>query len=109
MSTKLAGVGTEVSKEKLMQDFRLVVSDTEELLRATAGVAGEKVTATRERIQENLVSAKARLADAEDALVARTKEAAKATDEYVHDNPWKAVGIGAAVGVIVGMLIGRGR
>jgi ElaB/YqjD/DUF883 family membrane-anchored ribosome-binding protein len=43
MSTKLAGPGSEVSKEKLMQDFRLVVTDTEELLRATAGVAGEKV------------------------------------------------------------------
>ncbi len=42
-------------------------------------------------------------------LLAKTREAAKATDEYVHDNPWKAVGIGAAVGVIVGMLIGRGR
>ena len=109
MSAKLAGVENEVSKEKLMQDLRLVVTDTEELLRATAGVAGEKVIAARERIQENLQSAKVRLAAAEEAFVAKTKEAAKATDEYVHENPWKAVGIGAAVGVIVGMLIGRGR
>jgi ElaB/YqjD/DUF883 family membrane-anchored ribosome-binding protein len=107
MSTKLAG--PEASKDKLMQDFRLVVSDTEELLRATAGVAGDKVSAARERIQENLDSAKARLAKAEEEFVAKSKEAAKATDEYVHDNPWKAVGIGTAVGVIVGMLIGRGR
>jgi ElaB/YqjD/DUF883 family membrane-anchored ribosome-binding protein len=108
MSTKLAAE-SEVSKEKLMQDFRVVVSDAEELLRATAGVAGEKVSAARERIQGNLGAAKVRLANAEEALVAKTKEAARATDEYVHDNPWKAVGIGAAVGVIVGMLIGRGR
>jgi ElaB/YqjD/DUF883 family membrane-anchored ribosome-binding protein len=109
MSTKLAGAESEVSKEKLVQDFRVVVSDAEELLRATAGVAGEKVSVARERIQENLAVAKARLANAEEALLAKTREAAKATDEYVHDNPWKAVGIGAAVGVIVGMLIGRGR
>lgn len=109
MSTKLAGAESEVSKEKLMQDFRVVVSDAEELLRATAGVAGEKVSVARERIQENLAAAKARLANAEEALLAKTGEAAKATDGYVHDNPWKAVGIGAAVGVIVGMLIGRGR
>ncbi|MGA7750224.1 MAG: DUF883 family protein [Gallionella sp.] len=109
MSTKLAGTESEAAKQKLMQDFRLVVTDTEELLRATAGVAGEKVSAARERIQENLAVAKARLANAEEALVAKTKEAARATDEYVQDNPWKAVGIGAAVGVIVGMLIGRGR
>jgi len=109
MSAKLTGAESEDGKEKLMQDFRLAVADTEELLRATAGVAGEKVSAARARIQENLESAKARLAVAEEAFVAKSKEAAKATDEYVHENPWKAVGIGAAVGVIVGMLISRGR
>src|SRR5574340_116233 len=113
MSTKLTGVESEVSKEKLMQDLRVVVSDAEELLRATAGQAGEKVSekvsAARERIQESLVSAKARLIAAEEAVVARTKQAAKATDEYVHENPWKAVGIAAGVGLVIGMLISRGR
>ncbi|MGC2165612.1 MAG: DUF883 family protein [Gallionella sp.] len=109
MSTNMARAESDVSKEKLIQDVRLVVSDAEELLRATAGVAGEKIADARERIKENLTAAKARLVAAEDQLVARTKEAAKATDEYVHEHPWKAVGISAAVGVIVGMLIGRGR
>jgi len=109
MSTRSAGVPDEVGKEKLMQDFRAVVADAEELLRATAGQAGEKATAARERIQENLVAAKARLAAAEAAVVAKTKQAANATDEYVHENPWKAVGIGAGIGLIIGMLISRGR
>jgi len=67
------------------------------------------VSAVRGRIQENLEVAKERLNAAEDAVLARTKEAALATDEYVHENPWTAVGVGAAIGVIVGMLIGRGR
>lgn len=109
MSTKLAGAESEVSKEKLMQDFRVVVTDAEELLRATAGLAGEKVSAARERIQENLASAKVRLSAAEEAMIVKTRQAARATDEYVHENPWKAVGIGAGVGLIVGMLISRGR
>ncbi len=109
MSTRLAGVEGEVSKEKLMQDLRVVVADAEELLRATAGQAGEKVSAVRERIQENLAAAKERLAAAQDAVVARTKQAAKVTDEYVHENPWKAVGIAAGAGLIIGMLISRGR
>jgi len=99
----------EVSKEKLMQDLRLVVSDTEELLRATAGQAGEKIATLRERIQDSLVSTKARLAAAEEAVVIKTKQAAKVTDEYVHENPWKAVGIAAGAGLIIGMLISRGR
>lgn len=109
MSTKLAVLEGEVSKEKLMQDLRVVVADAEELLRATAGQAGEKASAARERIQESLVAAKERLTAAEEALVARTKQAAKATDEYVHENPWRAVGIAAGVGLVVGMLISRGR
>jgi len=109
MNAKLANVENEVSKEKLMQDLRVVVADAEELLRATAGQAGEKVSAARERIQENLAAAKQRLAVAQDAVVARTKEAAKVTDEYVHQNPWKAVGIAAGVGLVIGMLISRGR
>ena len=35
------------------------------------------------------------------------KEAAQTTDEFVHEHPWKAVGIAAGVGLIVGLLIGR--
>jgi len=109
MDTRVVNVESEVSKEKLMQDLRVVVADAEELLRATAGQAGEKVSAARERIQENLAAAKERLAAAQDAVVARTREAAKVTDEYVHENPWKAVGIAAGAGLIIGMLISRGR
>ena len=109
MSTKSTGVPGDVDKEKLMQDFRAVLADTEELLRATAGQAGEKAAVVRERIQESLAAAKVRLAAAEEVVAAKAKEAANATDEYVHENPWKAVGIGVGVGLIVGMLISRGR
>ena len=99
----------DVSKEKLMQDLQLVVSDAEELLKATAGHAGDKVSAARERIQESLSTARARLGEAQEAMLEKTKQAARATDEYVHENPWRAVGIAAGAGLIVGMLISRGR
>lgn len=104
-----AAVENEVSKEKLMQDLRVVVADAEELLRVTAGQAGEKVSAARERIQENLVAARMRLASAQESVIAKTKQAAKATDEYVHESPWKAIGIAAGVSLVVGMLISRNR
>lgn len=98
---------TEVSKEKLVADLKVVVADAEELLRATASQAGEKVAAARERIQASLATAKIKLADAERAVVEQTKKAAKATDEYVHENPWKAVGIAAVAGLVLGVLISR--
>ena len=109
MSTKSMEEAGDISKEKLMRDLRLVVEDAEELLKATASQAGEKASAARERIQKTLDSAKARLDAAESEVIEKAKQAAKATDEYVQDNPWKAVGVAACVGVIVGMLIGRSR
>ena len=98
---------TEVSKDKLVADLKVVVADAEELLRATASQAGEKVAAARERIQASLATAKVKLADAERIMKEKTEVAAKATDEYVHENPWKAVGIAAVAGLVLGVLISR--
>jgi ElaB/YqjD/DUF883 family membrane-anchored ribosome-binding protein len=95
------------SKDKLIEDLRLVVGDAEELLRVTANQAGEGAAAARARIQESLQVVQARMATAEDALIERTRAAAKVTDQYVHDNPWQAIGISACVGAVVGMLIAR--
>jgi ElaB/YqjD/DUF883 family membrane-anchored ribosome-binding protein len=96
-----------VNKEKLVSDMKIVVADAEEILRATASVAGEKVGELRERIQDRLRDAKIRIADAEAALLDKTKAAARATDDFVHENPWRAVGISAGVGLLLGIIIGR--
>lgn len=95
------------SKQKLVSDMKVVVSDAEEILRATAGVAGEKMVDLRERIGERLRDAKLRIADAEAALVDKTKAAARATDDFVNENPWQAVGIAAGIGLLLGIIIGR--
>jgi len=97
----------DASREKLAADLRVVVADAEELLRATAGQMGEKAVVARERIQESLRAAKEKLSRAEEAVVDKTKAAARATDDYVHEHPWGAVGIAAAVGLVIGMLISR--
>ena len=96
-----------ISKDKLAQDFKVVVADVEELLRATASQAGEKVSAVRERVQDSLHRAKVKLAEAEDIVVDKGKQAARVTDEYVHDHPWRAVAVAAGIGLIIGLLIGR--
>ncbi|MCE1242133.1 DUF883 family protein [Oryzomicrobium sp.] len=98
---------TALSKDKLVSDLKVVVADAEELLKATASQAGEKAAELRTRIQDRLRDAKVRLADAEAALIDTTKAAARATDDFVHDHPWKAVGVAAAVGLVIGVLIGR--
>ena len=95
------------SQEKLVTDIKAVISDAEEMLSATAGQAGEKIASLRARAQVRLQDAKARLVEAEALLVAKTKAAAQATDAYVHESPWTAIGIAAGVGVLVGLIASR--
>jgi ElaB/YqjD/DUF883 family membrane-anchored ribosome-binding protein len=98
---------TDVSKDKLIADFKVVVADAEELLRATAGQAGEKVAAARSRVEENLARARGSLAEAQAAVVDKAKAVGRVTDDYVQENPWRSVGVAAGVGLIIGLLIGR--
>jgi ElaB/YqjD/DUF883 family membrane-anchored ribosome-binding protein len=100
-------------KDKLLHDFNEVVADAEHLLKAVASAGGDKAQALRAGVEESLQSARARLADLEAKAIAQSKAAARTTDAYVHDNPWRSIGIAAAiaaaVGVLLGLLINRSR
>lgn len=96
----------DVTREKLLKDFNLVIADTEELLKSAASVGGDKAGAWRAEVERNLRIAKERLVDLERNAVEKTKAAAKATDQYVHENPWQAIGMTAGVGVAVGLALG---
>jgi ElaB/YqjD/DUF883 family membrane-anchored ribosome-binding protein len=96
-----------VSKDKLVQDLKIVAADFEDMLKAVASGAADKAASARERMQENLHRAKVKLAEAEDVIIHKAKETAQIADEYVHDNPWRAVGVAAGLGLVIGLLIGR--
>lgn len=95
------------AKDQLLADFRAMVADAEELLQATAGEAGGKASAARAKIQESLEDARRKLAEVEMAVAAQARDAVKTTDALVHEHPWRAVGIAAAAGFLLGMLIQR--
>ncbi len=95
------------NRDKLVQDMKVVIADAEDLLRATATQAGEKISVARERIQDSLHEAKVKLAEAEAMVTERAKQAARYTDEYVHENPWRAIGVAAGFGLLLGLMISR--
>lgn len=99
--------GEHVSKQKLMDDLNAVVNDAEELLKASANQTGERITAARAKAEESLKTAKLRLSATQEALTERAKMMAKDADVYVHENPWKAAGVAAAAGILIGALIAR--
>jgi ElaB/YqjD/DUF883 family membrane-anchored ribosome-binding protein len=97
----------EFTKEQLIADFKTVVADAEALLKATANQGGDELAEVRAKAEESLRVVKARMSESQAALLVKTKEAAKATDVYVHENPWKSVGVAVGVGLVVGLLSGR--
>lgn len=102
MSTEI-----DASLDKLSQDFQAVVADAQALLRATANETGERAAVARERVLDTLHDARQQLSLVEEAVAVRAKAAVRATDDYVHEHPWKTAGIAAGVGLVVGLLIGR--
>jgi ElaB/YqjD/DUF883 family membrane-anchored ribosome-binding protein len=97
----------EQTRDKLVDQFSAVLSDAETLLDKAAKETGEKARDLRSQAEARLLSAKLKLQELQGQAVDRAKDAARATDDYVHDNPWQAIGVAAAVGFVAGLLMNR--
>jgi ElaB/YqjD/DUF883 family membrane-anchored ribosome-binding protein len=95
------------AKEQLIADLKVLAADAEELVKVTASQTGERIAAARARIQESVADLKPKLAQAQVAVVENARAAATVTDSAVRENPWAAMGIAAAAGLALGLLIGR--
>ncbi len=98
-----AGVEFNRAKDKMADDLKMIVSDGEDLLKAAANASGRGFTAAREKLGEKMMSVKAKLADVSQPLVAGAGRA----DDYVHGNPWTAIGAAAALGMLIGFLAAK--
>ena len=96
-----------VSDEQLNAHFKNALADAEALVKATADLGGEGLAGIRGRAEESLRVLKARAGDAQQAITYRTREAANATDAYVHEKPWEAIGVAAGMGLLIGVLVAR--
>jgi ElaB/YqjD/DUF883 family membrane-anchored ribosome-binding protein len=92
--------------EHLLDETKRMLTHTEDLLKATAGEAGEKAADARSRIAGRARALRSRLADLEDDLETRARHAARRVDRYAHEHPWETAVVGAAVGAALGALIG---
>ena len=99
----------DLAKGRMAGDFRTMINDSEDLLKAAASVSGEGFALARTKFEEKLKRAKATLADASQPVFERARETAAVTNEYVHGNPWTAVGIAVAAGVLIGFVAALGQ
>ncbi len=96
-----------IVKDRLIDSVKTSLNDAENLLREAAASTGEKAVDLRNRALVSLKHTREALYDAQDAMLERGRKAARATDDYVHDNPWQAIGIAGVTGLLLGLLMSR--
>jgi len=100
-------IDIERTRDQLVDDFATVLTEAEDMLKRASNETGDRARDLRAQVEAKLLAAKLRLQEMQGDAVDRARDAARATDDYVHDNPWQAVGAAAAVGFVVGMLMTR--
>ena len=97
----------KTKRDQLASDFQRVMDDIDALLNAGGTKVEGEVKAIRERLRERLDDTRRKIGDLQYEGIERARRAARDTDEYVHEHPWHAVGAGAALGLLIGVLIAR--
>ena len=97
----------DTTSENLRAELKSLADTLEEVLNSSADKSKEEVSKLRSKAEQALKESRYRLGETGDALAKQTREASARAEEYVRDNPWTGVGIGAAVGVVLGVLLTR--
>lgn len=94
-------------RSSLDDDLTLLSETLEEVLQGSGDPADQKYVELKARAEQALHDVKNRVSQASDTYYYRTKKAVCQADDFVHDKPWQGVGIGAAVGLVLGLLLAR--
>lgn len=95
------------SQARLAHEFNAVLDDAQDLLRHAAGEAGKGYSEARGRLEDSVKAARSRIGSMEEAVVDSALQAGRSADSYVRRHPWESIGVGAAVGLLLGLLIAR--
>lgn len=97
----------QVDSAHLMGDFKALMADAEALIKATAHHEEGPLSTIRSKALDTLNNARESLSSVEGTLTEKAKVVAEGTDNFVHRNPWEAVGVAAGLGLLIGLFIGR--
>ncbi len=97
----------QAAQDTLVDEFHVLIGDTERLLKYTQDTANAQTEELRNKLNENLCRAKSLLKEREDTVRNQYETTLLQTEEYIHAKPWKAVGIAAGVGFLIGLITRR--
>ena len=93
--------------DNLRAELKSLADTLEEVLNSSSDKSKEELGKLRSKAESALKESRYRLSETGDVLAKQTREAAARADGYVRENPWTGVGIGAAVGLVLGVLLTR--
>lgn len=93
--------------DQLIGEFKSLMADAQALIEATEDHPGEAIASIRNKALETLSGAKESLSNLEGSLSDKAKVVAESADDFVHRNPWEAVGVAAGLGLLIGLFIRR--
>ena len=105
--TTAAHEESQLNSEQLIADFKALMADAEALITATAHHEEGPLSIIRSKMLDTLNNARERLSSVEDVLTEKAKVVAEGADEFVHRNPWEAIGVAAGLGLLIGLFISR--
>ncbi len=97
----------QAGAESLVAEFKALMADAEALIKATEDHPGAAISSIRQKALETLAGAKESISTVEGQVLDKAKLAAEGADDFVHRNPWEAVGVAAGLGLLIGLFIGR--
>ena len=110
MTAKKSEISSEAASagaDQLIGEFKALMADAEALIQATEGQADSAIGSIRSKALETIAGAKESMSTFEGALTDKAKAVAQGADDFVHRNPWEAVGVAAGLGLLIGLLIRR--
>lgn len=90
-------------KDYASDELRAFVADVEDLVKRVGNVSDADVARARAKVVGALGDVRRLASDTTDSLTDRAREAAGQADAYVRERPWTAIGLAAAIGLIVGV------
>lgn len=98
---------TSRSRKAVKQELHQLMEDVEELVRRVGAATDPELQLLRNKVQLAVASARQAVEDRTEWPRQRAREALSASDAYVHEQPWQAIGVAGLLGIAVGFLMAR--
>lgn len=93
--------------DTLADDLSTVLAQADALLTRAQTEGPQAAQQIQAQVAEKLAQARAQLSSLEGEAAEKARAMKQATEAYVQSNPWQSIGIAAAVGFVLGVLVSR--